>query len=191
MVLMIATFILALFGIILYRYSKKVGQSNISQEAESRAIRVSSLFEENEKLNEQLKSLTKQESELESALTNNTEANNFLTKEQNKYTIMSGVSGIKGPGVELSISHHLEITQLVDLINAIRNSGAEGVSVNGSRVIYKTPLNLFAEQEKYTIEIIGDKDVLYDALTRPGGILEQITNGVVERKDEIILPKIA
>jgi uncharacterized protein YlxW (UPF0749 family) len=47
----------------------------------------------------------------------------------------------------------------------------------------------FADQPNYQIKVIGNKEVLYDSLMRPGGIFELIINGTAEKSDNIILPK--
>lgn len=189
-ILLSATFLLGFFGILQFKYSTFIKTKNTPDELESRALRVSTLFEKDAELADQLKTLETQKNELESSYTNNSLASDILDKEETKYKVITGSTEITGQGVELTIGHKLLLTQLVDLVNSIRNSGAEGVAINGARVIYKTPLDDLAGKDKYTIEIIGDKDVIYDALTRPGGVLEQITNGTAFRKDEVILPKV-
>lgn len=189
-ILLSATFLLGFIGMLQFRYSGFINTKNTPDELESRALRVSTLFEKNLELSEQLKVLETQKTELESSFTNNTLASDILDREELKYKVIIGSTEISGPGVELTIGHKLLITQVVDLVNSIRNSGAEGLVINGRRVIYNTPLEQLAGNEKYLIQIVGDKDVIYDALTRPGGVLEQITNGTAFKKDELILPKV-
>lgn len=188
-ILLSATFLLGFLGVLQYRYNGYITTESNSDELESRAIRVSSLYEKNNELSGQVSTLEQQKNELEASFTNNTLASDILDKENLKYKIIVGLTEVTGPGVDLKITHKLKITQLVDLVNSIRNSGAEALAINNKRIIYNTPLDSFEGLDEYSISIIGDKDVIYDSLTRPGGVLEQITNGNAFKSDNLILPK--
>lgn len=178
--------ILATNQYILYR---KIGLTRVLDDPDSRAIRVSVLYSEDEKLSKQLSERETHLRELEDARLNSSETQRILEKERNKYNVILGLSSVHGPGVEIKISHSLEASQLVDLVNALRNIGAEAISINGQRINPNTPVSALARQNNYEVFVIGNKAVLQESLTRPGGILELIANGKVEVMDEIILPK--
>lgn len=169
----------------------KIGSIKSAQDPQMMAVRVSQLYFDNAKLKAQLNDRINHEVSLENSATNNLETQRILEKEREKYKIILGQTEVVGPGVILSVSHMLVTTQIIDLINALRNSGAEAMSINEKRVLTNTPMNQFNEQPNFVIKAIGDKDVLYDSLTRPGGILDLITSGQAERQDEIVLPKAA
>ena len=154
------------------------------------AVRVSQLYFDNAELKAQLKDRTNHKLSLQSSATNNLETQKILQKESEKYEIILGKTEVQGPGVILSVNHILQTTQIIDLVNALKNSGAEAISINEKRILTSTPMNQFREQPSYVIKIIGDKDVLYDSLTRPAGILDLTTSGSVERQDNLVLPKI-
>lgn len=178
--------ILATNQYILYR---KIGLTRVLDDPDSRAIRVSVLYSENEKLSKQLSERETHLRELEDARLNSSETQRILEKERNKYNVILGLSPVYGPGVNIKISHSLEASQLVDLVNALRNIGAEAISINGKRINPNTPVSALARQNDYEVFVIGNRAVLQESLTRPGGILELIANGKVEVMDEIILPK--
>ncbi len=169
----------------------KIGSIRSAQDPQMMAVRVSQLYFDNAKLKAQLVERINHETSLENSATNNLETQRILEKEREKYKIILGQTEVVGPGVLLSVNHTLVTTQIIDLVNALRNSGAEAMSINEKRVLTNTPMNQFNEQPNFVIKAIGDKDVLYDSLTRPGGILDLITNGQAERQDEIVLPKAA
>lgn len=167
----------------------KIGSIKSAQDPQMMAVRVSQLYFDNAKLKAQLAERLNHETSLENSANNNLETQRILEKERDKYRIILGKTEVVGPGVTLSINHTLVTTQIIDLVNALRNSGAEAISINEKRILTNTPMNQFDGQPNYVVNVIGDKDVLYDSLVRPGGILDVVTNGQAERQDEINLPK--
>ena len=51
-----------------------------------------------------------------------------------KLRVINGTSPAIGPGVELKIGADIRVEDVQDLINELRNAGAEAVAVNGERV---------------------------------------------------------
>jgi uncharacterized protein YlxW (UPF0749 family) len=173
-----------------YILYKKISLINVNDQPASLALRVSQLYNDTEKLREQLDSDTQHQIDLQNAASSTQDTQKILEAEQQKYEIILGQTSVQGPGVTISIGHYLGLTQLVDLVNELRNSGAEAVSINNTRVVTTTPMANFRDKPNYSIQVIGDKDVLYDSLTRPGGILDLITNGDVQKSDSISLLKV-
>lgn len=167
----------------------KLGSIKSSQDPQMMALRVSQLYFDNAELKEQLQDRINHKTSLQYSSNNNFETQKILEDESKKYKIILGLTEVYGQGVILTINHTLMTTQIVDLINALRNSGAEAISINEKRILTNTAFNQFEGQPNFVIKIIGNKDILHDSLTRPGGILDLTTSGSVERKDEIILPK--
>jgi len=172
---------------LLYRQISTIRQGS---DANSLVMRLSQLYSDNEKLQSQFTERTAHLNELENAVSSSSQTQKLLEDEIAKYQIISGTTEVEGRGVEVKIDHEMALTQLVDFVNALRNSGAEAFSINGKRIITTTSLSSFANQKSYTLEIIGDKDVLYESLTRPGGAFEQITSGEATRQDKLLLPKV-
>lgn len=171
-----------------YTLYKKINLISSPEEPQSKALRVSQLYNDNGKLRLQLDTQQKHKEELQSSASSTEDTQQILKKEIVKYQIILGQGEVEGPGVTLSIGHTLMLTQLVDLMNALRNSGAEAIAINQKRIITTTSMEQFKEKTNYMIQAIGNKTVLYDSLTRPGGILDLITNGNVEKSDSLLLP---
>lgn len=185
-------FLFLLFGLLIanqYILYKRIGLTQAVSDPEGRAVRVSKLYTDNEKLREQLNERSQQKKELEDSASNNTEVQKVLETEKEKYEIVMGQTDIQGKGIVANIGHTMVLTQLVDFINALRNSGAEAIAINDKRIVTTSAMEPFADQPNYQIKVIGNKEVLYDGLTRPGGIFELIINGTAEKSDNIILPK--
>ena len=88
------------------------------------------------------------------------------------------------------------------MINALRNIGAEGISINGQRFVInsffrKTADGIFLENSKlsspYIIQTVGNSALIKESLLRKGGIIDQTEESgteikvSVEQKDNIIL----
>jgi len=189
-ILLLAFFLV--FGLVLtnqYLLYRQVGQIKEGNDAGSLTVRLSQLYDDNEKLKQQLDERTLHNTELEDAMSSSSETQKLIEKETNKYQVILGLNEVEGPGVKIFINHQLAKTQLVDFMNALRNSGSEAVAINQTRVLTKTPMNIFENKPNYIIEVIGDQEILYSSLTRPGGILELIANGDAQKVDNLVLPK--
>jgi uncharacterized protein YlxW (UPF0749 family) len=190
-ILLITFLIIGIISSNQYILYKEIGFSKTSDDSQSMIARISSLYEDNGNLRKQLADLQGQNQELQDASDNSSETMKILQDEQLKYEIIQGSKDIYGTGVTLDINHSLELTQLVDLLDALRNSGAEAIGLNGQRILTNTSMNSFVGKDKYHFEIIGNKGILYDSLMRPGGALDLITSGDVTKQDKIVLNKIS
>ncbi len=124
---------------------------------------------------------------------------NFSSKEQSikKYNTILGLTDVNGEGVTINISvKQLDegIKEYLDnIINELKNAGAECISINNQRLIWSSVIScegniIKVNQEKiespFVINAIGDTRLLYGALARPGGYIELLnSNGI---KTEVI-----
>lgn len=97
--------------------------------------------------------------------------------------VFAAEGAVRGPGVAVRVDGAFDDRALGDLVNELRNAGAEAVAVNDVRV---GPRSSFALNPDRTITVdarpvggalsvraIGAADVIETALTRTGGILGQ------------------
>jgi len=158
--------------------------------SESRLVRIADLYAENEKLKTELSQRESHDSELAAAAQNSDEVRKILNREKERYEIALGTTEVEGQGVTAEVSYTLAASQLIDLVDALRVSGAEAITINGQRIITSTPLSSLRGQSNYKIEVIGNKDIIYDAFVRPGGIFDLIAGGTASRQENLILPKV-
>jgi len=108
-----------------------------------------------------------------------------IQNEVSSNNIILGKSDVKGPGVkiiledgtsfdEFSSSLLIHDADIVEMINDLRNAGAEAISINGHRIIYDNyalcvgspiALNGIKIVPPFYIDAIGNEDVLYNYLT--------------------------
>ena len=103
-----------------------------------------------------------------------------LVDEVNRLRIVNGLVTVAGPGVEVEISDPVSVLDLHDLVNELRNAGAEATALNGYRIVAWSAISTDGAyvtvdgrpvQIPYRLEAIGDAPTLEVALSRPGGLI--------------------
>ena len=92
-------------------------------------------------------------------------------------------------------------SDIISIVNILRNAGAEAISVNDQRIVTTSPISCIGtvikiNEEKvgspYMISAIGNQEYLESALTMPGGIIELLEQyGIdisVEKGNNIEIP---
>ncbi|MFA7253859.1 MAG: DUF881 domain-containing protein [Patescibacteria group bacterium] len=156
-------------------YSGKEARRELQPENNATlALEVAKLTKMNANLREDVKGLTK---ELDSYKNSSNEAKDVFAKYESdkvKLDIINGESSASGQGISLGIESRLNRAQLVDLVNAIKNIGSSLISCNGIRINSRYDLAVLAGQTKYEILVLGNSNLLKSAITRKGGVIEQI-----------------
>jgi uncharacterized protein YlxW (UPF0749 family) len=95
----------------------------------------------------------------------------------------AGLIEVSGPGVSIRLSGGIGGEGIEDLLNELRNAGAEAISVGGVRVVPGTvlagaPGGLSVENtpllDGFEIGAIGSPQILTGTLTRAGGVIAQL-----------------
>ena len=96
----------------------------------------------------------------------------------------TGMDPVAGRGVEITINGEIDAAAVDDLLNELRNAGAEAIAVEDIRVIARTavsgvPGSLDVDgyllRDPFTIRAIGKPETLVGSLTRAGGIIAQLS----------------
>lgn len=165
----------AAMGVIIgyqFNIQKRIHIIQNSNEEENLAVEVASLIKANEAYSKQLDELSLQRNKLEFDVSNS--SNNLANLESDiaRYRILLGKAKVEGEGVIISINDSMVQTQLVDMINALRNIGYEALAINDKRLMANSGISS-GMGSPIIIKVIGDKKLLNDSLKRAGGILEQ------------------
>jgi len=103
-----------------------------------------------------------------------------------QFAILAGVVPVTGPGIEVTIRDpnlSLSSVALLDLVQELRDAGAEAISINDERVVAST---WFADAPEgtsvsgvtvnppYRVKAIGDPRTMEVALAIPGGFSEGV-----------------
>jgi uncharacterized protein YlxW (UPF0749 family) len=100
-----------------------------------------------------------------------------------RITAFGGLAAVEGQGIQMDVDGNLDAIALNDLINELRNAGAEAIAVDGIRITARSvategpramELDGVEVGETFTLRAIGSPDGLLGAMERPGGIISQL-----------------
>lgn len=191
--------VLGLLLVVQLRSQRDVRQAMASTEWE---FVVADLIESNARLRDEIGALQLQLAELQD-LDRGGAVLESLVDEVNHLRVANGLAKVSGPGVELEIAGPVSVLDLHDLINELRNAGAEALALNGQRIVASSAISTDGEHvtvdglpipAPYRLEAIGEVHTLEVALTRPGGLVEMLRQTprdiliTVSQREKVTLP---
>jgi uncharacterized protein YlxW (UPF0749 family) len=113
-----------------------------------------------------------------------------------------GLGAVEGQGIHISVDGFLDYLAVNDLINELRNAGAEAIAIDDVRVtaasvaVSRTgaiEIDGVEIGSTFTMDAIGSPDGLLSTLDRPGGIKAQLEQSVaativIEQRQQIEIP---
>lgn len=173
--------------------------------------------EEIKQLREEVDKLRQQIRDYERAMAEGRAATERITAELNKLRVMAGLTKVRGPGVIVWLTDALKPvskenpslgivhdTDLLMIVNELRNAGAEAIAINNQRVVATTAIrcvgNLITVNgvpitPPYEIAAIGAPNKLKEGLMMPEGIVEQLKAlGIpisVSQRQDVIIPSLS
>ena len=170
----------------------------------SRYEEVSSKIEETE---EKIEEYTEQ-------IESNNDLTELLSEELEEAKMYAGYTNLTGPGIIITLSDtdtsQIEASDLITLVNELKNAGAEAISINGERIVATTDIvdiaytyivintnstesGVLRISSPYTIKAIGNQTYLESAITVKYGYIDQMeANGKsisYELSDEVLVEK--
>lgn len=167
--------------------------------------------------------LSKAEKKLETKrelASNNDEASSDLQKELKTLNSLIGTIDVKGKGIVITVADNKNVTNqtvgvldnisnylihdtdLLTLVNELKNAGAEAISINEERITNNTSItcdgnvilvNANKISSPFTIKVIGSQEAILGAIQRPGGFLEELERyGLVtsvEKRNKVTIYK--
>ena len=100
-----------------------------------------------------------------------------------RITAFGGLGAVNGQGIQMTVDGFLDSIAVNDLINELRNAGAEAIAVDQIRITARSvavqgPRSLQIDGvdvgQRFSIGAIGSPDGLLSAMQRPGGIISQL-----------------
>lgn len=126
-----------------------------------------------------------------------------VTREElRRIMAFAGLAPVEGQGIVLEVDGSLTPAAINDLLNELRNAGAEALAVDAVRITARSvaaqgarslEIDGVAISRAFTLSAIGDPEGLMAALLRPGGIIPQLEQSVaatisIEPRERIRLP---
>jgi uncharacterized protein YlxW (UPF0749 family) len=154
------------------------GLSNLS--AQELGLVVANLNAQNEQLRTEISTLERQQSDLQAARNRGESAVEQGQADLARIRAWAGITGLVGPGITISVRGPIGADGIQDLVNELRNAGAEGIAIAGVRlvpgvVVQGGPGSLSIDDQALgdAIEIraVGSPEILTGTLTRSGGVI--------------------
>lgn len=147
------------------------------------------LNDENVKLAEKFQNTTSELDDARNQAAQNDSSSKDTSELIKKYTIVSGKTDVIGQGIIIKYKPSDNeakadmVKDLRDIVNEIKNAGAEAIEINNQRIVGTTAIEMVKNKieindtevsENFIIKAIGDSNLMYSGLIRPGGTIENI-----------------
>ena len=166
------------------------------------------LNDENDKLTNSLETVTSSLTEARTMAAQNDTESMQISELIKKYNTYIGNTDIYGQGVSIKYvpakDENLDdvAKDLRYIVNELKNVGVEAISINDQRIVRdssievvknKIEINEEVLNAPYTIKAIGDSNMIYNGISRPGEIVDLLrASGVeisIELKDKVEISK--
>ena len=151
--------------------------------AQDLTLLVGNLNAENDRLRSEIAGLNRQLDSLESGGTRGTASVAEIRADLERIRVWAGLDPVAGDGIQITVRGPMSAPDVEDVINELRNAGAEAIAIDDVRVVTgtvvggapgglsvdDTPLN-----DPFTIRAIGVQESLTGSLTRAGGIVARL-----------------
>lgn len=151
--------------------------------AQDLTVLIANLNTRNEQLRAEVATLERQVADLLDARARGESAVGQLRSDLARIRIFAGLSPVSGPGVRVSVSGPIGGDGVEEILNELRNAGAEAIAVDGVRLVPGVVVTGApgaarildrALPEGFTIDAIGSSQILTGTLTRLGGVIAQV-----------------
>ena len=163
-----------------------------------------------EEINKKLEETNVKINEYKEKVNNNQEAAELLQKELNQLNMLVGKTNVVGEGIIITLADGTEDSyttisayDLMNLVNELKLSGAEAISINDERLINLTDIvsvnNSFIViggqrvVSPYTIKAIGNQVYLESALITKNGYVDTLKASeksvTIEKSKNVTIPK--
>ena len=149
---------------------------------------LSGLTSEADLLRDEISTLRLQLRDLETSTERGAAAEEAANARLAALSVLAGTVPVEGPGIILTVtdpSRQLGYEQFVDIVQELRDAGAEAVAINGLRV--GSGSSFSAENDAvvldgrplrgpYRVEAIGSPETLEGGLEIPGGVMDTLSS---------------
>ncbi|MCR4406162.1 MAG: DUF881 domain-containing protein [Anaerolineae bacterium] len=201
LLLTVFCFALGLLLVIQYRTQQAARTRLEGISAADKAVIISNLVAANAQLREEISSL---ETQIQSLAASGRTPLEELVDELNRMKIINGLVEVSGPGVEVRIEGEVNALDLQDLINELRNAGAEAIAINEQRVAVSSmvtsdssgglSINGVPIEPPFVLQAIGSPQTMQTALLRAGGLIAVFEHSypdlsiTVQQRGKLVLP---
>lgn len=165
-----------------YRAQDVFSRTLTAENASSLTTLIAQISDRNSALRDEILALRLRLDSAQGASQSSEVAVRELREQFRQVQVAAALTSVSGPGVEVRVEGTFDERAMSDLVNELRNAGAEAIGVNGQRV---GPRSYFGHSNgniaidgrqvasPYVMHAIGSPETISVALTRTGGIIGQ------------------
>lgn len=197
----LAALLIALLGFALVAQISRRGDQQLSGLRQSDLVQIlDNIGARRDRLAAEQSDLQVEQRDLASGASGSKDAVAAAQSRLDALAILAGTVGAEGTGVEVFISDpsgEVRAARILDLVQELRDAGAEAIQVGDARVVATTaftdvPGGVAVDGAKqappYTVLAIGDGQTMATALEIPGGVIASLpesARGTVATKDDV------
>jgi uncharacterized protein YlxW (UPF0749 family) len=187
------TLLLGLLIVVQLR-AQTVGTGLETQSSQDLTLLVANVTTRNDQLRGEAADLQRQLDAIAAATSRGETSLGQLRADLERVRLWAGIDAASGAGIRVVLLGALPAAAVSDLVNELRNAGAEAISVGGVRVVAGTVVagpagGLSVENTalgpRIEVLAIGNPAALTGALTRVGGIVAQLRATYAEAQVEV------
>ena len=172
------------FLVVLQIRSQAGGSDLANRSAQDLTQLVANLNTRNDQLRGEVATLQRELGDLEAAQIRGDSSLGAVRTDLARVRAWAGLDAVTGAGIRLMVQGPVSAQGIEDLLNELRNAGAEAMTVGGVRVVTGSvvdgPPGALAIEghglaDPIEIDAIGPSEVLTGSLTRTGGIIAQLS----------------
>jgi len=178
----LVTFILGVLGIVRLQ-TLASGAAFAGLSSQDLTVLVANLNDRNDQLRREVATLERDLAVLSQNAQRGDASIDEVRADLQRVRLYSGLDGASGTGVVLTVRGPIDGAGVEDLVNELRNAGAEAISVSGVRLVPGVVVTGSAGATRvdgqllpdpFDVLAIGPPDKLTGSLTRSGGIIAQL-----------------
>jgi len=138
----------------------------------------------NDQLRDEVADLTRQEAKLIESRDRGETTVGELAADLARIRAWAGLTPVSGQGIAITVNGAIAGVGIEEILNELRNAGAEAIAVDGVRVVAgvvvageagSLSIANSALGESFEIRAIGSPQILTGTLTRTGGVIPQVS----------------
>lgn len=182
--LAIATVALALGLLVVVQLRAQAGNAGLAQlSSQDLTVLVANLNARNDQLRREVSSLEDELTALNQNRSRGEESLDELRADLRRVRAYAGLDPVRGPGVTISVVGPIDGSGVEELINELRNAGAEAIGTGDVRIVTgvvvtgapgDASIRAARLGDAFELSAIGAPDKLTGSLTRSGGVIAQL-----------------
>ncbi len=182
--LTIAAVTLVLGLLVVVQLRAQVGNAGFAQlSSQDLTVLVANLNARNDQLRREVSTLEDELAALNQNRSRGEESLDELRADLRRVRAYAGLDPVGGPGITITISGPIDGSGVEELINELRNAGAEAIAAGGVRIVTgvvvtgapgAAAIGDARLGEVFELSAVGASDKLTGSLTRSGGVIAQL-----------------